>query len=244
MTADEVIKQCKVDDNKVYLPDITLDRKTYMDVAKKLNLAGGAWKGGKIKAFVFSSDPSEALGILKEGGKVNPKQKFQFFATPPKLADKLVELANLDEMDRILEPSAGQAAIIEAIHRAIKPFHEVCYYELMELNRSFLAKVPNTCYMGDDFLKHTGEMYDKIIANPPFSKNQDIAHVREMYKVLSFGGRLVSITSSHWEHSSNKKETVFREWLNEVGADIYDIEPGAFKESGTTVGGKIIVINK
>ncbi len=34
------------------------------------------------------------------------------------------------------------------------------------------------------------------------------------------------------------------DWLYEVGAEVIDIPRGEFKESGTMVGGKIIVINK
>ena len=44
--------------------------------------------------------------------------------------------------------------------------------------------------------------------------------------------------------SSQKKQVDFKEWLDNVDAEILDIQKGSFKESGTTVGGKIIIINK
>jgi len=43
---------------------------------------------------------------------------------------------------------------------------------------------------------------------------------------------------------SQKKQVEFKEWLDEVEAEVIDIEKGSFKESGTMVGGKIVVINK
>jgi len=98
--------------------------------------------------------------------------------------------------------------------------------------------------IGDDFLKHNGKTYSKIIANPPFTKNQDIDHLKEMYKSLSRGGRLVCITSESWVNGSQKKEVEFKNWLDEIEAEVIDIEKGAFKESGTAVGGKIVIINK
>jgi len=97
----------------------------------------------------------------------------------------------------------------------------------------------------DDFLLMDYDCeYNRIIANPPFAKNQDIDHVRAMYKALDFGGRLVSITSESWVTGSQKKQVDFRNWLNEVGAEVQTIDKGAFKESGTMVGGRILVIDK
>ena len=98
--------------------------------------------------------------------------------------------------------------------------------------------------IGDNFLKHNGKTYSKIIANPPFTKNQDIDHIKAMYRRLKPGGRLVSIASQHWLKSTNKKETDFRNWLKSVNAKTKEIGGGAFKESGTVVGGMIIIINK
>ena len=96
-----------------------------------------------------------------------------------------------------------------------------------------------------DFMKVViPQRFDRIIANPPFSKNQDIDHVKKMYKLLRKGGRLVSVMSNHWNVSSNKKETEFKEWLDKVESEVYDIPSGTFKKSGTLVGGKIVVINK
>jgi 16S rRNA G1207 methylase RsmC len=89
-----------------------------------------------------------------------------------------------------------------------------------------------------------GEVWDRIIANPPFSKNQDIAHIRKMYNSLKSGGKMVSISSKHWRISSGKKEKEFEKWLKEVKAIVKEIPPGEFKESGTMVETLIIMITK
>ena len=98
--------------------------------------------------------------------------------------------------------------------------------------------------IGEDFLKNEGKTYSKIIANPPFTKNQDIDHLKEMYNCLSRGGKLVCITSESWVNGSQKKQVDFKNWLEKKKAEIIDIEKGSFKESGTAVGGKIIVLEK
>ena len=95
-----------------------------------------------------------------------------------------------------------------------------------------------------DFLKNEGKTYSKIIANPPFTKNQDIDHLKEMYNCLSRGGKLVCITSESWVNGTQKKQIEFIDWLESVNADIIAIPKNSFKESGTSVGGRIIIIDK
>ncbi len=243
--AIETLKNSTVEGNVVKLPAGQLDRNIYLEVKNSLELIGGKWKGGKVFGFVFPSDPSELLAQIANGEKRNLKKEFQFFATPTDLADELVSYADIHNSHLILEPSAGQGAIINAIHRQWSGV-PVMYCETMDVNRIFLAKMKNVLSLNEfDFLKvSTHNYFDRIVANPPFNKNQDIDHIMKMYDVLKQGGRLVSIASKHWQLSSNKKETEFKKWLGLVKAEIHEIEAGAFNESGTNIATCIIVINK
>lgn len=244
MTKEAVLQNCKVDGNVVKLPEGQLDRKLYKEVAKSLELIGGKWKGGKVFGFVFNEDPTELLYQIANGEKRNLKKEYQFFGTPDDLCDDLVFEAEIEPYHDILEPSAGQGAIIKAINR-VYPDVKVDCYELMPVNQTILKKVPNVNFIGEDFLtEDNGKKYDRIIANPPFSKNQDIEHIYEMYKRLKVGGRLVSVCSKHWQLSNNNKETAFREWLNSLNADVTEVSGGAFKESGTSIATAVIIINK
>lgn len=241
----EVLKECKVEGNIVRLPNEQLDRKLYLEVAKKLNLIGGKWKGHKIMGFVFPFDPTDLLKQIANGENRNLKKEYQFFETPQDLADRLVQLANINENDDILEPSAGQGAIVKAINRKL-PKKNVYCYELMNINRLFLNDIPTVILNAEpDFLKYSISFKcDKIIANPPFRNNQDIDHIIKMYNSLKSGGRLVSIASKHWQISNNKKETAFKGWLNEVKAVIKNVPENSFKESGTKIDVVIIIIDK
>lgn len=253
MTKIEILQKCTVDGLIVRLPEGQLERKLYQDVAKALELIGGKWKGGKVMGFVFQEDPTDLLAQIAGGENRNLKKEFQFFETPDELADKLVGLALSGmpeavfeaERRRILEPSAGQGAIIRAIWRAWPTVH-VYAYELMDINREFLKKMSQVKLSAiPDFLTCENRLdFHIIIANPPFSGNQDIDHVKQMYKRLADGGRLVSVMSESWVLGSQKKQIQFREWLQSVDAKVLDIDKGAFKSSGTMVGGKIVVINK
>lgn len=249
LTKEKVLQDCTVQDNVIKLPTIQLERKLYQEVAKSLELIGGKWKGGKTFGFVFPSDPTELLEQITNGEKRNLKKEFQFFATPEQLAEKLVSMAEIENHHSILEPSAGQGALVKAVNKLLSTKKVYCY-ELMPVNQTFLKKIETVELIGEDFLNPNNlninqqRVFDRIIANPPFAKNQDIDHIKKMYDRLKPGGRLVTISSKHWQHSSNKKETEFKQWLNDVDASIEEIEAGAFKESGTVVGGLIITINK
>lgn len=244
MDKQKILQACTVDGNVVKLPPGQLERSLYMEVAKALELIGGKWKGNKVMGFVFKEDPTDLLAQIANGEKRNLKKEFQFFATPYEVAKDLVREADIQPDDIVLEPSAGQGAIIKAIHD-LHPGHMVNYFELMDINRTILSDIPNTRYAGSDFLECTDQQWDKIIANPPFAKNQDIEHIRKMWEVLKPGGKIVTIASKHWNYSNNKKEKAFREWLyNDVEANVNGIEAGAFAESGTKIETVMIEINK
>lgn len=241
--AQAVLKNCTVEGHLVKLPAGKIDRALYLEVKNSLELIGGAWKGGKTQGFVFNEDPTALLSQISQGHKRNLKKEFQFFGTPDSLADKLVYYADIKNHDTILEPSAGHGAIVKAISRD-NPNVMVSWCELMPLNRSIVDKLPGQSFLCEDFLQLEHSSFSKIIANPPFNKNQDIDHIRAMYHLLGRGGRMVTLCSKHYQQSSNKKETDFRQWLDDIGAEVEEIEAGAFKESGTTIATVLIIINK
>lgn len=144
---------------------------------------------------------------------------------------------------KILEPSAGRGAIIKAIHRTY-PETMVDCYELMPENREILAKLPNVRILGEDFTKAEAGSFDKIIANPPFSGNQDIRHIGRMFDSLTHGGTLAAITSKHWTFANEKECRNFRDWVKNMNGRVFEIEEGAFKGSGTGIGTMALVITK
>jgi len=248
-TKESVLQDCTVHGTVVKLPNGQLERKLYQEVAKALELIGGNWKGGKIAGFVFDQDPTELLQQIANGDQRNLKKEYQFFSTPKEIADWLVQMAEVKPEHRILEPSAGTGSILKSVLDVLPEKRRIDCCELMPTNKTILKRdfdQTKVIFMADDFLtfNNAKEYYHRIIANPPFSKNQDIDHIRHMYELLAPGGRLVSIASKHWELSTNKKETEFRQWIDEIGADIHNIEPGSFKESGTMVGMNVLVIDK
>jgi PRTRC genetic system protein E len=260
METIEILLKCVVVGNTVKLPNIQLDPKTeYQSLKKVLELAGGRWNT-KAAGFVFEEDPTELLAALQRGEKLNPKKEFQFFATPTNLANYLVSIAydvhlkgafEFGGNPKILEPSAGDGAIVKAIVKHF-PDQRVDCFELMEQNRIKLQQLTGADIQGNDFLDAVTqdtmnmyrEQYDLVIANPPFRNGQDIDHIRAMYKCLKPGGLVVTLSSPSWTFQENKKAQDFREWLAELNADKEEVPSGTFKESGTGVATYIITIKK
>jgi len=94
-----------------------------------------------------------------------------------------------------------------------------------------------------------GGKFDTVLMNPPFERiegvgAQDAAHVQRAYDMLAPGGRLVAIMGEGVFFRSYKQETLFREWLEERGATVIELPEGAFKQSGTMVRTRMVVIDR
>ncbi len=241
-SVEEILRHCTLEDNVMKLPQVQFNKKSYAEAKKWIEEAGGNWQGGKVQGFTFPFNPERIFGILHEGRRCNLQQEFQFFATPAEVADWLVMLAGgVQKDEKVLEPSAGRGAIVDAIHRSCKDVVVDCL-ELMPENKEILSKKENVRVLGDDFMDVDLCRYNKIFANPPFSKNQDIRHVRRMYDLLLPGGTVASVMGCHWKHAGERECVEFRQWLGDVGAQVYDIDEGSFMESGTGIAATAVVI--
>jgi len=242
----EILKNCTIaNGNIIKLPDVQLERSDYMKVKKLFESNGGKWKGGKCQGFLFNTtDVSPILSRLQGGDLTDRKKKFQFFETPMHIAMRLAaRLGDIKDSDKILEPSAGRGALVNAVLETW-PDHVIDCYELMEENRDELAKIPNARLLGNDFMEAEVGMYDKIIANPPFTNNQDIKHVMKMWDHLADGGQMAVIMSKHWQFASDKASKDFRSFVESNDYDITDLPAGSFKDSGTNVESLMLVLWK
>lgn len=168
-----------------------------------------------------------------------------FFPTPKDAANNLIDKADIQPDDTVLEPSAGMGSIADVIreqHPNVKlDVNEINY----TLNELLTAKGYESTQ--NDFLDMTGS-YDKIVMNPPFEKLQDIDHVKHAYELLAPDGRLVSIMSPSPFYRSDKKAKAFRDWFDDVDGVVEDMEAGTFDKAElvrtTGVGSKVVTIDK
>lgn len=212
----------------------------YAQVKKCLLDAGGKYKRC---GFEFPESAADIQARLLGGEAINDKKKYQYFPTPPPVVQQLLGLAGVTPRCRVLEPSAGQGAIANELRGLAG---ECVTVELMPQNCVAMRRQGHDVHEAD-FLTLTADdigTFDRIVANPPFNKNQDIDHIRHMHRFLRPGGRLVSVASPSWAVIQKTKQGYFREWMESVGANYVDLPEGSFKESGTGVRSMIIVIDK
>ena len=235
----EIIEQGNTEENLYFLPKIQLDRKTYLAVNKVLENLGGKWNR-KQRAHIFESDISDRIdNVLLTGKVVDPKKEFQFFETPPELAKRLVDMADIQPGETVLEPSAGRGVIAVAIGMW-NILNVIDCIELNATNRKYLGN-KGFSVVANNFLITT-KKYDVIIANPPFTKQQDIDHVSHM---IDLANRVVvSVMGAGVKFRQNKKTLAFWEKVAQYSWELIDLPSGTFKASGTMVNAVILKIIK
>ena len=181
-------------------------------------------------------DENKAGELRTQEREIIQGHPLDLFITPRDLAARMVSLSDIWDGLTVLEPSAGTGRISEAIREA--GHNPVC----VELNWNAAKLLEQrgfnvTC---TDFLEYTGN-FDRVIMNPPFSKNQDVKHVRHAYDLLNEGGRLVAIMSAHSFFAQDRESKEFQDWLPGYGEEL---PAGSFKASGTMVNAYLVVIDK
>lgn len=157
----------------------------------------------------------------------------QLFPTPPELAARMVELAEIEPEHKVLEPSAGTGNILKAIGNAPDK-------TAVEINPA-LVEILARCGVSGvhvhqaDFLTCNGNLgtFDRIVMNPPFINGEDIKHIRHAITFLKPGGRLVALCANGPRQ---------REALQPLAASWEDLPEGSFKAQGTGVNVALLVI--
>ncbi len=168
-----------------------------------------------------------------------------FFPTPEDTTNRVLELADVQPGMKTLEPNAGMGHIAEKLQTAAGKDN----VDLVEMSGQLVDYLETAGHKvtQSDFMEYgEADTYDRIVMNPPFSKDQDIDHVMHAYELLKPGGKMTAIMSNMAGLRSNNKNRAFSDWLDEVGAHVEDLEAGAFKSSfnPTSVNTKVVVIDK
>jgi len=94
--------------------------------------------------------------------KQNTKNKFGQYFTPKVVADFMIEMANISQNSRILEPSCGEGVFLDLLKQ--KGFNNLTAFEIdQELAQEF------DCVRYESFVSaKIDEKFDLIIGNPPY----------------------------------------------------------------------------
>ena len=196
---------------------------------------------------------------LKSGTTVKVVTASQLFPTPDDLARRMVKLCGVMPGERVLEPSAGTAAIIRQIVSAFTQA-DCGRMVAIELNRDLaegLREYRNKLVYSNesnfkivcaDFLtiagpdSHIGRIdvsapigtFHRIVMNPPFANGADIQHIEHAARFLKPGGRLVAICADGPRQ---------QERLRPQASHWEALPAGSFKSEGTNVNAALLVID-
>lgn len=157
------------------------------------------------------------------------------FPTPPELAARMVELADIEPGQSILEPSAGTGNILKAIATGL------CINDALgvkgsgvpvwavEINPQLAEALRDrwqwVSVINRDFLDCNGDLgtFDRILMNPPFDHGSDIKHIEHALGFLKPGGRLVGLCANG---------TRQREAFQPIAEHWEDLPAGTFEGTG------------
>lgn len=175
--------------------------------------------------YVFDYDAIEVLRGLLISRVMPDTRSHQYYPTPPTIASDIITMANIEEGDKVLEPSAGQGALVEGI-----PAEQVTCVEISPLHAKILEAKGYDVYC-TDFLKYKQTGYHKILMNPPFSQGRLRHHIEHAASLLHLKGKVFAVVPASYQN----KEIV--KGMKHTYSDIYE---GEFK--GTSIDTVIVCI--
>lgn len=233
----------------------------YSEVNEILTRLGGKWKGGRTKAHIFQEDPALLIEYVLETGTMPPKNPEAFFPTPAEVARGIMIMSDLDKLrdkDLILEPEAGNAALLDYLeahadellidenHAPLKP--RIHLVEKSPLRCAILRAKGYLNVQQQDFLQYQTDLrFARILMNPPFSvpgsKTAYIDHILHAFTFLAPGGVLTTVAPDHFIRHEDQRSQSFLEFVTSNGYFEAN-DSDAFRESGATVQTVTIALEK
>ena len=205
------------------------------------------------KAIKFIEDLQDNLPtqIIRDTEQESKQQ----FSTPPILAWLVDKLAKLKKDDKVLEPSAGNGALVSMIRGVKKIFTNEIDKDRIRILKA-LGYKPSE--LNARAINLSQELYKEkptvVVMNPPFSADVETGrhandvgydHIKSALKIMQPGGRLVAILG---EGSSFQNQRAFRFWKDLMkDADLkllIDVPRGIYEKYGTKFGNVIAVMDK
>jgi hypothetical protein len=234
-----VLKSAEKLPDCVRLTSGQLDKHVYREVADVVEVLGGKWNT-RAQAFLFKKHYIASLEALLRGEAPLPKRNpMAFFPTPETFAVAVVGnsqgFQNLASGAKVIEPSAGRAALILAL-RAIRDDLTVDACEIDPENRAILSTL-GVNVVAEDFLTLPDEpVYDGALLNPPFSVPGDkfawASHVEKIRRITKPNAVIVAILPLALMENGYRRIVDLREYFERVGTIVRNPD-GAFFESGT-----------
>lgn len=160
--------------------------------------------------------------------------------TSQSVIDQFMQVANIKDGQKVLEPSAGVGLLAEGILR----FNSNIELDCIELNSQCKKELRNKGLnvIWSDFLDFKPKfLYDRVIGAPNFKDNIDCEHVIKMFECIKVGGTVTSIMSPFWMTGDSILQVNFRKWLVDKKYSITMLPDNSYIENNESV--STILIN-
>jgi protein-L-isoaspartate O-methyltransferase len=248
--ARKVLARCVLDHDTVTVPNDEhgkpLERRLYQEINAVLEALGGVWTR-KRRAHVFTELTGEDLAdrfyTIVETGSWERAQDAGYYPTPEWLVEQMIAAAAIEGFHRVLEPSAGQGAILTKVAPKLQSRHQLAICELLPANQKVLEQQGFTVDAGDFLEFATEPIFDRILMNPPFGKSAAPRHVQHAMTMLKPGGRLVAVMPNGIMQRQDALHRAVRQQIILHGA-IAPLPEDTFKDAGTGVRTVLVVYDR
>lgn len=231
-------------------------KEEYLHILDKLNVIGSGnsntvpdslrkrYKGEHFEGMETQDDEFKRVfnyHDLPYEDRVTDDKDFNFFETPDKVVDRMVELVDFDMLKnvyepRCLEPSAGKGNIVRKIPEFIRcdmieyNHHRVEYLEEHFKDRGDISEEE---FLGfHNFSWRNPRNYDRVLMNPPYHNRIEVFHVLKGFNYLKPRGILCAVIPSSWLVREDRKSVLFRDFLKKYQYKEPEIvESGTFKKT-------------
>lgn len=228
---------CTAEGRIIRPPGRQLDPALYAEMKRHFTDNRGKWKGGNAQYFEFPMEAEELLEQLQAGKRPKFKRDSHFFYTPARVVDEMCNLHILIGPHRILEPSAGQGHLIEAVNAFVNlepEKHDWVTIEPDEVNRQILTEKGYPPVHDDLMTWETDERFEVCYANPPFKHDTD--HVEKIVSLLAKSGSAILVLPESWPYRTKRNKELMLQFEEQFESVMIKKMPSeAFKETGTVV---------
>lgn len=247
--AVEALRYAVADYRSIKCPIIT-DRSVYAQVDRALSrLAGGGRWDSRERAHVYDRDPRPELEALT-GSTVIPApcatrdKELSYWPTPPELAKELVHGLGLEPDARVLEPSAGDGALVRAVREAYPHVHITAVEPVHRCRAAMRLAGTAGLHIWDGTFEDYAALpdtdgFDAVVMNPPFTlpghRYAWAEHLVLAWDRLQPGGQLRAIVPTSLEYGRQRPIAAARTLITGAGGTWRKTGPGAFQSSGTGV---------
>lgn len=163
-----------------------------------------------------------------------------YFHTPVAVIERIIQAAGLPTGPgtglSILEPSAGDGAILDALRERCPDARLVAVEPVHRLHLILTRKGYSPFGRRFEHFEPSAP-FDRIVMNPPFGRGGATAmrHVERAITILAPGGRVVAVVPESCYFRRDLAHAAFRALIDEHGGHWIDLPDGAFQEAGTGV---------